>query len=64
MSREIIFVVEESPEVPFLPGVNALDEICQAVNDGVACHFEEGLMPDIIRTNNQKRKLNNGKTGE
>jgi len=44
--------------------VNALDEICQVVNDGVACHFEEGWKPDIIRTNNQKRKLSNGKTGE
>lgn len=58
MSKEIIFLVEESPEggyeakaldhAIFTQG-ETLDELKEMVKDAVHCHFEENKIPSMIR---------------
>jgi hypothetical protein len=58
MSKEIIFMIEESAEGGyeanalgysiFTEGEN-LEELKKAIKDAVKCHFEEKEMPQIIR---------------
>ena len=58
MAREIIFVVEESPEGGYearaighsvFTEADTLDELRKRVQDAVRCHFEPAEMPDLIR---------------
>ena len=58
MPKEILFLVEESPEVGYeaqAPGysiytqADTLDEIKQMVVDAVRCHFDESDMPSLVR---------------
>ena len=58
MDKEIVFLVEESPEGGlearalgmsiFTEGEN-LNEIRENVRDAVRCHFEEGTQPKVVR---------------
>ena len=56
--KEIIFIVEESPEGGFIAkalGASIMtqaettDELHNFVRDAVHCHFDEGQGPDMIR---------------
>ncbi len=56
--KEIIFVIEESPEGGFIAkalGVSiitqakTIDELHTSVRDAVQCHFDEGQGPSLIR---------------
>ncbi|PWH18808.1 MAG: 2-oxoisovalerate dehydrogenase [Ardenticatenia bacterium] len=58
MSKEILFLVEESPEGGYeaqAPGYSiytqaeTLDELKQMAVDAVRCHFDEAEMPRLIR---------------
>ncbi|MEK7275446.1 MAG: 2-oxoisovalerate dehydrogenase [Candidatus Desantisbacteria bacterium] len=58
MSKEIIFLVEESLEggyeakalgCPIYTEGETLEELRIAVTDAVKCHFEQHQLPDIIR---------------
>lgn len=57
MPKEVMFLVEESPEGGYeaqAPGysiytqADTMDEIKQMVVDAVHCHFDEGEMPRLI----------------
>jgi hypothetical protein len=58
MPKEILFLVEESPQGGYeaqAPGysiytqADTVDEVKQAVADAVRCHFEEAEMPRLVR---------------
>jgi len=58
MAREIIFIVEESPEGGYeakavghsvFTEAETFDELKKRVQDAVRCHFEPADMPDLIR---------------
>jgi predicted RNase H-like HicB family nuclease len=58
MAREIIFIVEESPEGGYeakavghavFTEAETLDELRERIQDAVRCHFEPAEMPDLIR---------------
>ena len=58
MAREIIFVVEESPEGGYearavghsvFAEAETLDDLRTRIQDAVRCHFESAEMPDLIR---------------
>jgi len=58
MAKEIIFLVEESPEGGYeAKGLGysiytegeTLEELKEALRDAVKCHFEEKDMPQMIR---------------
>ncbi len=58
MSREIIFVVEDSPEGgyeakalshPIFTAGDTLEELRDMVRDAVQCHFEDSERPQMIR---------------
>lgn len=58
MPKEILFLVEESPEGGYeaqAPGFSiytqaeSLEEMRQAAADAVRCHFDEAEMPRLIR---------------
>lgn len=58
MPKEILFLVEESPEGGYeaqAPGysiytqADTVEEMKQAVADAVRCHFDEGEMPPRLR---------------
>ncbi|MEE8593321.1 MAG: 2-oxoisovalerate dehydrogenase [Candidatus Bipolaricaulota bacterium] len=58
MDREIIFLVEESPEGGFearalghsvFTEAEAFEELRTIVQDAVRCHFDEGDGPSLIR---------------
>jgi hypothetical protein len=58
MAREIIFMVEESPDGGFeaqalgcsiYVQADTYEELREAVRDSVKCHFEDNEMPAIIR---------------
>jgi hypothetical protein len=58
LNSEIIFVVEEAPEGGFLARAvgqsiyteaDTMDELRGQVRDAVACHFDEGKAPRLIR---------------
>lgn len=56
--RELIFVVEESPDGGYFARAlgesifteaDSIEEIKKAIKDAVKCHFETNNMPKIIR---------------
>ena len=56
--NEIIFLVQESPDggyeakalsAPIFTEADSLEELRTMIRDAVACHFEEGSRPSIIR---------------
>jgi hypothetical protein len=58
MSKEIIFIVEEAPEGGYIAQslsdsifteADTWDELKEAVQDAVRCHFEAAERPAIIR---------------
>ncbi|MBI4504159.1 MAG: 2-oxoisovalerate dehydrogenase [Chloroflexi bacterium] len=58
MAKEIVFLVEESPEGGYeahalghsiYTEANTLDELKAAMQDAVLCHFEDDERPRIIR---------------
>lgn len=58
MEREIIFLVEESPEGNFMARAlghsvfteaETFDELKTMVQDAVRCHFDEADRPSLIR---------------
>jgi hypothetical protein len=58
MAREIIFIVEESPEGGYeakavghavFTEAETLDELRERIQDAVRCHFKPAEMPDLIR---------------
>lgn len=66
MEKEIIFVVEESPEsgytakalgYPIFTEGETYEELKLMVQDAVLCHFEETERPKIIRLHMVKDEL-------
>jgi hypothetical protein len=66
MDKEIIFIVEESPEGGYEAKAlgysiytegESLEELKNAIRDAVRCHFEEEEMPHIIRLHMVKEEL-------
>jgi hypothetical protein len=58
MTQELIFVIEEAPEGGFIAQAlghsiyteaDTWDELKTAVQDAVACHFDEELRPAMVR---------------
>ncbi len=58
MPNEIIFLVEQAPEGGYtaqalgysiFTEADTWDELKQAVQDAVTCHFEEGEKPALLR---------------
>jgi hypothetical protein len=58
MAREIIFIVEESPEGGYearavghsvFTEAETIDELKKRVQDAVRCHFDPSEMPSLIR---------------
>jgi len=58
MASEVIFLIEEAPEGGFtakalghsiFTEADTWDELRAAVRDAVACHFEAGEVPPLIR---------------
>ena len=58
MAKEIIFLVEDAPEGGYIARAlgysifteaDTWEELKQAVQDAVRCHFEEDEQPDLIR---------------
>jgi hypothetical protein len=56
--NEIIFLVEEAPEGGFtaralgesiFTEADTLDELRHQIRDAVACHFEDGKGPSVVR---------------
>ncbi len=66
MEKEIIFIVEESPEQGYearalgysiFTEADSLEELKKAIQDAVICHFEEHERPKIIRLHIVKEEL-------
>ncbi|MDD3726685.1 MAG: 2-oxoisovalerate dehydrogenase [Candidatus Ratteibacteria bacterium] len=66
MNKEIIFLVEESPEGGYearalgysiFTQAETLNELKEGIRDAVKCHFEEGEMPLIIRLHIVKEEV-------
>ncbi len=66
MSKEILFLVEESPEGGYeahTPGLSiytqadTLDEMKRMVIDAVRCHFDEDEVPRLIRLHMVKEEV-------
>lgn len=66
MDKEIIFVVEESPEGGYEAKAlgysiytegESLEEIKELIKDAVRCHFDEKKMPRLIRMHIVKDEL-------
>ncbi len=58
MAKEIVFLVEESPEGGYearalgysiYTDADTMDELKQAAVDAVQCHFDKAAMPKVIR---------------
>jgi len=58
MAREIIFIVEESPEGGYeakavghsvFTEAETFDELKKRIQDAVRCHFDPAEMPSLIR---------------
>ncbi|MCX6864822.1 MAG: 2-oxoisovalerate dehydrogenase [Verrucomicrobia bacterium] len=56
--NEIIFIVEEAPEggltaralrEAIFTEADTLDELRHQILDAVACHFDDGKGPDVVR---------------
>jgi predicted RNase H-like HicB family nuclease len=66
MNSELIFVVEESPEGGFsaralgesiFTDADSLEELRANIKDAVACHFEENMLPRLIRLHFVKEEI-------
>jgi len=66
MDKEIIFVVEESPEggyqaralgMSIFTEADTYEELKKMIQDAVACHFEEKARPKVIRMHMVKEEL-------
>jgi hypothetical protein len=66
LAKEIIFLVEESPEGGYEARAlgfsiytesETLDELREAIRDAVQCHFEESEMPEIVRLHMVKEEV-------
>jgi len=66
MEKELIFIVEESPEQGYearalgysiFTEADTLEELKRAIQDAVICHFEEHERPRIIRLHIIKEEL-------
>jgi hypothetical protein len=64
--KEIIFVVEPSPEGGFtaralgaavFTEADTEERLAENVRDAVACHFEEGKRPHVIRLHHVRDEL-------
>ncbi|MDQ6893724.1 MAG: 2-oxoisovalerate dehydrogenase [Acidobacteriota bacterium] len=64
--NEILFLVEEAPEggltaramgQSIFTEADSLDELHAAVRDAVACHFDEGGRPALIRLHFVKEEV-------
>jgi predicted RNase H-like HicB family nuclease len=64
--NEIIFLVEEAPEGGFtaralgesiFTEADTLEEIRQQIRDAVACHFEDGKGPKVVRLHIVKEEI-------
>ena len=58
MQNEVIFLVSDSPEGGYearalghsiYTGADSIEELREMVRDAVACHFDEGERPRVIR---------------
>lgn len=66
MEKEIIFVIEESPEggyearslgYPIFSEADTFDELKAMIHDAVLCHFDHADMPKVIRLHFVKEEL-------
>jgi hypothetical protein len=66
MAKEVIFLVEDSPEGGYqakalghsiFTQAETLDELRAAVRDAVSCHFEEADRPRVIRLHMVKEEV-------
>lgn len=66
MAKEIVFLVEESPEGGYearalgysiYTEADTLEEMRQAAADAVRCHFDEAEMPRLIRLHLVKEEV-------
>jgi hypothetical protein len=66
MEKEIIFVVEESPEggyeakalgYPIFTEADSYEELKKMVQEAVSCHFEKKQRPKVIRLHMVKDEL-------
>jgi hypothetical protein len=66
MDKEIIFIIEESPEGGYEAKAlgysiytegESLEEIKELIRDAVKCHFDESEMPHIIRMHHVKDEI-------
>jgi len=66
MDKEIIFLVEESPESGYeakalgysiFTQADTIDELKKEIRDAVKCHFEEEEMPLIIKLHIVKEEV-------
>jgi len=66
MEKEIIFVVEESPEggyeakalgYPIFTEADSYEELKKMVQNAVSCHFEKTQRPKVIRLHMVKDEL-------
>lgn len=66
MSKEIIFLVEESPEGGYeakalgfsvYTEAETLDELRHNIRDAVQCHFEESDIPRVVRLHMVKEEV-------
>jgi len=66
MKDEIIFLVEESLEGGYearalghsiFTQAETIEELKEAVKDAIRCHFEEAVMPRIIRLHQVKEEI-------
>ena len=66
MEKEIIFVVDESPEGGYearalghsiFTQAESFEELKKMVQDAVQCHFDEGVRPKVVRLHMVKEEL-------
>ena len=66
MEKELIFVVEESPEGGYqaralgdsiFTEADSYEELKKMVQDAVACHFDEKNRPKVVRLHMVKEEL-------
>jgi len=66
MEKEIIFIVEESPEggyqakalgYPIFTEADSFEELKKMVQDAVVCHFEDRERPRVVRLHMVKEEL-------
>ncbi len=66
MAKEIIFLVEESPEggyearalgYPIFTEADTFEDLKRMAQDAVRCHFDEADRPDLIRLHVLKEEI-------